>query len=95
MAEILISLMGLLLLCLCIEIMTMTAEAECMKYKDPNQPLNTRINDLLSRMTLEEKIGQMTQIDRSVASPEVMYKYNIGKHDVLFLLSHMCVWVCN
>ncbi|KAL6186507.1 hypothetical protein ACLB2K_042627 [Fragaria x ananassa] len=78
MAEILISLMGLLLLCLCIEIMTMTAEAECMKYKDPNQPLNTRINDLLSRMTLEEKIGQMTQIDRSVASPEVMYKYNIG-----------------
>lgn len=49
-----------------------------MKYKDPREPLNTRINDLLSRMTVEEKIGQMTQIDRSVASAEVMNKYYIG-----------------
>ncbi|TQD94126.1 hypothetical protein C1H46_020321 [Malus baccata] len=29
-------------------------------------------------MTLEEKIGQMVQIDRSVASPEVMKKHFIG-----------------
>ncbi|KAM5567862.1 hypothetical protein ABKV19_015774 [Rosa sericea] len=78
MARILIFFMGLVLLCLCIATMTTKAEAECMIYKDRNQPLNTRINDLLSRMTLEEKIGQMTQIDRSVASPEVMYKYKIG-----------------
>ncbi|KAM5550362.1 hypothetical protein ABKV19_027507 [Rosa sericea] len=74
---------GLLLLCLCIAAATIrTAEAAggggYMKYKDPKQPLNTRINDLLSRMTLEEKIGQMTQIERSVASAEVMNKYYIG-----------------
>ncbi|KAF2306912.1 hypothetical protein GH714_022487 [Hevea brasiliensis] len=54
------------------------AEAEYMKYKDPKQPLNVRIEDLMKRMTLEEKIGQMTQIDRSVASAEVMKKYFIG-----------------
>ncbi|KAK7315566.1 hypothetical protein VNO77_34119 [Canavalia gladiata] len=53
-------------------------EAEYLKYKDPKQPLNVRIKDLMNRMTLEEKIGQMVQIDRSVASAEVMKKYYIG-----------------
>ncbi|XP_057505960.1 uncharacterized protein LOC130789247 [Actinidia eriantha] len=54
------------------------AEAEYMKYKDPKQPINARIKDLLKRMTLEEKIGQMSQIDRTVASEEVMKKYFLG-----------------
>ena len=30
-------------------------------YKDPNAPIEKRIDDLLSRMTLEEKVGQMNQ----------------------------------
>lgn len=76
MARTLISLMGLLLLC-CL------AEAEYLKYKDPKQPLHVRVNDLVSRMTLEEKIGQMTQIERGVASAEVMKKYFIGKQATL------------
>lgn len=42
------------------------ADAEYLKYKDPKQPLGARIRDLMSRMTLEEKIGQMVQIERSV-----------------------------
>nr|XP_043631445.1 beta-glucosidase BoGH3B-like [Erigeron canadensis] len=54
------------------------AEAKYFKYKDPKQPMGVRIKDLMKRMTLEEKIGQMTQIDRSVASTEVMQKYFIG-----------------
>ncbi|GKD82609.1 putative glycoside hydrolase family 3 C-terminal domain-containing protein [Tanacetum coccineum] len=54
------------------------AESEYMLYKDSKQSLDTRINDLLKRMTLEEKIGQVTQIERSVASNEVMKKYFIG-----------------
>ncbi|KAM1395844.1 hypothetical protein ACFX2I_013607 [Malus domestica] len=74
MARTPIFLMGLLLSCFFIAI----AEAEHIRYKDPKQPLNTRIRDLLSRMMLEEKIGQMVQIDRSVASSEVMKKYFIG-----------------
>ncbi|KAF3785516.1 Beta-glucosidase [Nymphaea thermarum] len=48
------------------------------RYKDPTAPLNHRINDLMRRMTLEEKIGQMTQIDRVVATPEIVKKYFIG-----------------
>lgn len=58
------------------------------KYKDPKQPLNVRINDLLKRMTVEEKIGQMTQIDRTVASNEVMKKYLIGKKQSLLSFHH-------
>ncbi|XP_022872235.1 uncharacterized protein LOC111391290 [Olea europaea var. sylvestris] len=53
-------------------------EAEYRRYKDPKQSLNVRINDLLSRMTLEEKIGQMTQIERKVTTGDVMKKYFIG-----------------
>ncbi|KAH6772983.1 Glycosyl hydrolase family protein [Perilla frutescens var. frutescens] len=53
-------------------------EAGYVKYKDPKQPLNARIKDLMNRMTLEEKIGQMTQIERKVASPDVMKQFFIG-----------------
>lgn len=49
-----------------------------MKYKDLKQPLNVRVNDLLSRMTLAEKIGQMSQIERKNASAEVIEQYFIG-----------------
>ena len=28
-------------------------------YMDPDQPLETRVQDLLARLTLEEKVGQM------------------------------------
>ncbi|XP_071708216.1 uncharacterized protein [Rutidosis leptorrhynchoides] len=54
------------------------AEAEYFKYKDPKQPMGIRIKDLMKRMTLEEKIGQMTQIDHKVASNKVINKYLIG-----------------
>lgn len=52
---------------------------EYLRYKDPKQPVATRIKDLMSRMTLEEKIGQMVQIDRSVANDKVMKTSFIGK----------------
>src|SRR5690606_27078351 len=32
-------------------------------YKDPTLPVDARIRDLLSRMTLAEKVGQMLQLD--------------------------------
>jgi len=47
-------------------------------YKDPGQPVEARVEDLLSRMTVAEKIGQMTQIERAVASPDVIEKFGIG-----------------
>lgn len=53
-------------------------DAEYVKYKDPKQPVGARIKDLMRRMTLAEKIGQMTQIERKVASAQVMKDYFIG-----------------
>ncbi|CAH1452246.1 unnamed protein product [Lactuca virosa] len=67
----------ILVMCSCFSA-SMAAASKNMKYKDPKQPLNIRIKDLMKRMTLEEKIGQMTQIERSVASADVMQKYFIG-----------------
>ena len=32
-------------------------------YRDPSAPLDERIEDLLARMTLPEKVGQMLQLD--------------------------------
>jgi len=32
-------------------------------YLDPESPINERVDDLLSRMTIEEKVGQMTQLN--------------------------------
>ncbi|CAN6315260.1 unnamed protein product [Urochloa humidicola] len=52
--------------------------AEYVKYKDPKQPINERVQDLLGRMTLEEKIGQMSQIERANATTEVIEKYFVG-----------------
>lgn len=32
-------------------------------YKDSTKPINDRVDDLISKMTLEEKVGQMIQVD--------------------------------
>ncbi|OIW19939.1 hypothetical protein TanjilG_30873 [Lupinus angustifolius] len=47
-------------------------------YKNPNEPIEARVRDLLSRMTLKEKIGQMTQIERTVATPSSLIHLSIG-----------------
>ncbi|CAN6237031.1 unnamed protein product [Urochloa humidicola] len=53
-------------------------EPSAAKYKDPTQPLNARVDDLLRRMTLAEKIGQMSQIDQENATADVITNYFIG-----------------
>lgn len=47
-------------------------------YLDPSQPPEKRVEDLLSRMTLEEKIGQMTQVDKNALTPQDVTAYFIG-----------------
>lgn len=47
-----------------------TATAQGLPYQDPSLPVATRVADLLSRMTLDEKIGQMTQVERSALQSE-------------------------
>jgi beta-glucosidase len=39
-------------------------------YKNPNYSVEERVDDLLSRMTLDEKIGQMTQAERQALGSE-------------------------
>jgi beta-glucosidase len=41
-----------------------SASAARAPYQDARQPVAKRVADLLSRMTLEEKVGQMTQTER-------------------------------
>jgi len=60
---------------------------DTMKYKNPNESIDIRVEDLISRMTLEEKIGQMLQIERKYASDNVLNKYFIGKDNDFFLQS--------
>ncbi|VVB04571.1 unnamed protein product [Arabis nemorensis] len=59
-------------------IMVETEESSSYVYKNPHAPVEARVKDLLSRMTLPEKIGQMTQIERTVASPQVITDSFIG-----------------
>ncbi len=48
-------------------------------YKQPDQPVETRVEDLLARMTLEEKIGQMALVDKnSLGEIEDISKYYLG-----------------
>lgn len=84
-------LLGFMLLC-CLSFVT---EAKYLKYKDPKQPLGARIRDLMSRMTLAEKIGQMVQIERSVATADVMKKYYIGMKSTIvsMIFSNECVFI--
>ncbi|KAF8398040.1 hypothetical protein HHK36_016966 [Tetracentron sinense] len=49
-----------------------------LKYKDPKLPVGARIKDLMKRMTLAEKIGQMVQIERVNLTADVMKNYFIG-----------------
>jgi beta-glucosidase len=47
-------------------------------YKDASQPVEKRVEDLLARMTLDEKIGQMIQIEHPYIAPADVSKYLMG-----------------
>jgi beta-glucosidase len=48
-------------------------------YRDASAPAAARVNDLLSRMSLDDKIGQMTQVDRGqLASPAEIRHRRLG-----------------
>ncbi|KAG5052735.1 uncharacterized protein LOC114396485 [Glycine soja] len=50
---------------------------DCL-YMNPQESIEARVKHLLSLMTLNEKIGQMTQIERSVATPSAIKHFSIG-----------------
>lgn len=48
-------------------------------YKQANQPIEARVQDLLSRMTLEEKISQMALVDKnSLGKVDDISRYYLG-----------------
>lgn len=47
-------------------------------YTDPSRPLDERVADLLARMTLEEKIGQMTLVEKFSLTPDDVTTHFIG-----------------
>ena len=58
---------------------TPAATAETLPYKNPDLPAGERIADLLSRMTLEEKVGQMMQLDaRGGDLEDLIVNKNVG-----------------
>ena len=53
---------------------------DVLPYQDSRQPAPARVADLLSRMTLEEKVGQMTQAERGAVSdnPSLITEWKLG-----------------
>jgi beta-glucosidase len=50
-----------------------------LPYQDARRPVAERVDDLLARMTVDEKVGQMTQPDHSfLKSPDDVTKYMVG-----------------
>ncbi|HSG17029.1 MAG TPA: glycoside hydrolase family 3 N-terminal domain-containing protein [Anaerolineae bacterium] len=47
-------------------------------YKDVSAPVSSQVKDLLARMTLEEKIGQITQVEKNSIDPEAVKRHGIG-----------------
>src|SRR3954447_19102541 len=46
------------------------ASASTATYLDPRASVGRRVHDLLARMTLEEKVGQMTQAERGAVEED-------------------------
>jgi beta-glucosidase len=57
---------------------TPLARAQDEPYRDPSLPVEERVEDLLARMTLEEKIGQMTLVEKNSIIPGDITALGIG-----------------
>jgi beta-glucosidase len=57
---------------------TPTATPPLPIYPDSSEPIEARVEDLLARMTMDEKIGQMTQADLGSIRPGDVTAYGIG-----------------
>lgn len=57
---------------------TATPLADALVYQDAAAPIPDRVDDLLARMTLEEKIGQMTLIEKNSLAPSEVTDYFLG-----------------
>ncbi|WP_238884197.1 glycoside hydrolase family 3 N-terminal domain-containing protein [Clostridium sp. YIM B02551] len=54
------------------------AEQSADIYLNPRASVEDRVNDLMSKMTLDDKIGQMVQAERKTATPADVKTYKLG-----------------
>jgi beta-glucosidase len=47
-------------------------------YRDPHRPVAERVADLLGRMSLDDKLGQMTQAERGSITPAEITRFRVG-----------------
>ncbi|WP_328475571.1 glycoside hydrolase family 3 C-terminal domain-containing protein [Actinoplanes sp. NBC_00393] len=52
--------------------------AAVLPYQDPSLPVADRVTDLLGRMTLDDKLGQMLQAERAKVSPAQLTQSRLG-----------------
>jgi len=57
---------------------TFQASAAAFPYQDPSLPVATRVADLLPRMSLDEKLGQMTQAERGAVTNADITNFRLG-----------------
>ncbi|MEU4622341.1 glycoside hydrolase family 3 N-terminal domain-containing protein [Actinoplanes sp. NPDC023801] len=55
-----------------------SAAVAALPYQDPALPVATRVTDLLGRMSLDDKVGQMTQSERGTTTPADITSYRLG-----------------
>lgn len=72
----------LLLSIVCLSCASQKASKEA-SYKDPNQPVDSRVENLMSMMTLEEKVAQMCQYVgiEHIKNTEAKFKGRVSKND--------------
>ena len=54
------------------------AHAAVLPYQDPALPVAARVTDLLGRMTLDDKVGQMTQSERGTTTAADVTAFRVG-----------------
>jgi beta-glucosidase len=57
---------------------SISAQNDLLPYQNADLPIEERVTDLLTRMTLEEKIGQMTLIENKSVQAANVTKYLLG-----------------
>jgi beta-glucosidase len=59
-------------------IVTARAASAHLPYPDPSLPVPTRVSQLMATMTLDEKLGQMTQAERSAVTNADITNFALG-----------------
>jgi beta-glucosidase len=68
-------------ICITVSVSAQSTEepgTEAPLYLDTSAPIEDRVDDLLSRMTLEEKVGQMTQVEKNSLQERDVTEYFLG-----------------